>query len=180
MVIDFMLIGLPRSGTTWAANWLTTEDSFCLHDPLYKIHYADWDKSENKIFPYGVGYSKIGVSCTGIWRFPEFVNKHPAKKVVLVRDFNEVQYSMSRMGLPELPKMTDMALMKIRAPRFMYSDLFRSKPARKLWEYLLGDADSFCPIRHARLCEMYLQPCFNKLEMNLEVTIRLRDELNKR
>ena len=29
-----MVIGLPRSRTTWMANWLTTTDTLCLHDPL--------------------------------------------------------------------------------------------------------------------------------------------------
>ena len=43
-MIDFMVIGLPRTGTTWASNWLTTDSTQCYHDPLYHTHYEDWDE----------------------------------------------------------------------------------------------------------------------------------------
>ncbi len=34
----FFITGLPRSRTAWLANWLTTDDSLCLHDGTLSSH----------------------------------------------------------------------------------------------------------------------------------------------
>ena len=34
-MLDFMVVGLPRSGTAWLANWFTTERAMCWHEPLW-------------------------------------------------------------------------------------------------------------------------------------------------
>lgn len=169
-MIDFMIIGLPRSGTTWAANWLTTDKTFCLHDPLYKLHYSEWDA-----LPKG-WYNQLGVSCTGIWRWPEFVNAHPAKKIVVIRDLDEVNNEMEKLGLPECPPDADLMLKDIEAPHVHYTDLFDPKRAPLIWEKLIGEF-GYCPLRHAQLCEFNVQPNFQRVEPNREVTRKLYNEL---
>ena len=34
MRLDFAVLALPRSGTTWLANLLTTDTTLCRHDPF--------------------------------------------------------------------------------------------------------------------------------------------------
>lgn len=174
-MIDFMIIGLPRSGTTWAANWLTAGDVFCVHDPLYKVHYSEWDT--NRVhFPHPMLYNNIGVSCTGIWRWPEFVNAHPANKIVVIRDLDEVNREMEKLGFPELPGDADLMLRDIEAPHVPYTDLFDPERAPFIWSKLVGDV-GYCPLRHAQLCEFNVQPNFQKIEPDKEVTRKLYNEL---
>lgn len=92
-MIDFMLLGAPRSGTAWASVWLTTATSTCLHDPLWDHYYKDLDKipKEGK---------RLGVACTGLAVFPQWLNAHPAPKVILHRDPHERAASMRRQGIP--------------------------------------------------------------------------------
>lgn len=89
-MIDFMVIGLPRSGTAWAANWLTTDTTFCLHDPLAKYHHTELDGL--------VSDKRLGVACTGLWTQPEWLNAHPAKKVILHRPLEEINRSLKAIG----------------------------------------------------------------------------------
>ena len=90
LMIEFMVIAHPRSGTTWAANWLTTDTTLCLHDPLAYRHYAEWDDFESS--------KMLGVSDCGVCAFPDFLNSHPARKVILHRDRKEIAESL---GMPE-------------------------------------------------------------------------------
>lgn len=174
-MLDFMIIGLPRSGTTWAANWLTTNDTFCLHDPLYKLHYSEWD-TDRKHFPHPMDYRLIGASCTAIWRFPEYVNAHPANKIVVMRDFQEIQDSLDQLGLPQLNDDAPFQLEDIEAPRVQYTDLFDPERAPLIWEKLVGPG--YCPHRHKALSEIHMEPFFEVIEPDFEVTKRLHDELN--
>ena len=89
-MIDFMLLASPRSGTTWAANLLTTDTTLCLHDPLFTHHYSELDGIESN--------KRLGVSCTGLCLFPEYVNSHQARKVVLHRDLREINRSLDAIG----------------------------------------------------------------------------------
>ena len=73
-MMDFIVTGLPRSGTTWVANWLTTDTTLCIHDPLYKYHLEDLDNIETN--------KKLGISCTAIWRAPEFFVAFYASKLL--------------------------------------------------------------------------------------------------
>lgn len=177
-MLDFMIIGLPRSGTTWAANWLTAGDVFCVHDPLYKVHYSEWDT--NRVhFPHPMLYNNIGISCTAIWRFPEYVNAHPANKIVVIRDFDEIQSSLGQIGMPYLNDDAPFQLEDIEAPRVQYTDLFDPERAPRIWEKLVGSV-GFCPLRHRALCEIHMEPNFDKVQMDFAVTQRLHEELNSR
>lgn len=167
-MLDFMVVALPRSGTTWAANWLTTDDTICIHDPLYTLHYEDWDKWE-------LPDRKVGVSCTGIWRFKEWLNKHPSRKIVLHRDLDEVNASMVALGLPECTPMDIKALYAVDGWHWGMEDLFDANSACRIYEYLLKK--EFDINRHQQLVQIEMQPKFSGLKVGAEVTRRLMDEI---
>lgn len=169
--IDFMIIGLPRSGTTWASNWFTTDTIHCVHDPLYTTHYESWDEE----FADKIEAWKVGVSCTGIWRWTDWLNKHPAKKLILHRDIHEIQESMAAIGMPELDSDSEKYIDSIQGFHTDYKSLFDPKKAEIIWESLVDT--KFNPIRHAALVDIEMQPKFSGLSIGPEVTRRLMDEL---
>lgn len=86
-----MVLGAPRSGTAWCSVWLSTDTTLCIHEPL-----ARWPL--NKLD--GMRSSKmIGIACTVSGQNPDFVNKHPARKLILHRDPKEVRESMQKLGI---------------------------------------------------------------------------------
>jgi len=87
-----MVVAAPRSGTTWASNWLTTDTTLCLHDPLWTRHYSELDVIQSD--------KMLGIACTGIALFPDWLNQHPARKVILHRPLSEVDASLAAIGLP--------------------------------------------------------------------------------
>lgn len=173
-MLDFMVIGLPRSGTTWAANWLTTDTVYCAHDPLYHYHYDEWN-TRVALEAYRNGYVHAGVSCTGIWRWPAWVNAQPCAKLILERDFGEVQDSLTTLDLPRLDDSAVEQLNSISGFRLPYECLFDPRCARLVWEHLTGG--EFNEMRHKALCEYMVQPKFEALQPDPEVTRKLYDEL---
>ena len=93
-----MVLGGPRSGTTWAANWLTTDTTFCLHDPLLEYTVRQLN---NRHIPN----RRLGISCTASILFPEWVNAQKCPKIFLYRDIEEINQSLARLGLVELEKL---------------------------------------------------------------------------
>lgn len=166
-VIDFMVIGLPRSCTTWAANFFTTDKSICLHDPLYQHHYNDLDKLK---FPG----KKLGVSCTGLWRFPQYLNSHPAPKIILRRPLTEVNGSMADIGLPSLSEVELFQLAGIQGEHYHFLDLFNPFYAGMMCSRIGLEFDVD---RHAELCQIEMQPKFSGLSISPEVTRTLIAEL---
>ena len=169
-MLDFMVISLPRSGSTWAANWLTTEHVFCKHDPLYAMHYEDFD---SKI----VSNAKVnGVSCTGLWRWADWGNNHPAKKLILRRDFSEIEQSMREIGFPALDDDAERQIGRIRGPHVDFKALFDPAEAKEIWKYLVGT--KFDEYRHRELVDIEMQPKFIGLKINPEATRRLVNEIH--
>ena len=164
-MIDFMLLASPRSGTTWSANWLSTDTTLCLHDPLWTRHYSELDDIESA--------KKLGVSCTGLYLFPEFVNSHPARKVILHRDLSEINESLDEIGLPMITQQQHKMLDQIEGLHFDYKDIF-TKP-RTIYEYLTGLP--FDEERHELLLDIEMQPKFSGLKIGREVTRKLINEL---
>lgn len=166
-MLDFIIVGLPRSGTTWAANFFTDGQAICLHDPLYTRHYEDLDSLS---FPG----KKVGVSCTGLWRWPGWLNAHRAPKIILRRPLVEVNGSMADIGLPGLSESDLLQVAGLRGEHFHFADLFNPYYARQMCE-IIGiefDAD-----RHAELVQIEMQPKFSGLKVGPEVTRRLVEEL---
>lgn len=164
-MIEFMVIAAPRCGTTWASNWLTTDETLCLHDPLYTRHYTELDGIESK--------KVLGVSCTGLYHFPEWVSSHPARKVVLHRPLAEINESMDAIGLPLVTQGDLDRLHRIDGLHLDWRAMFDS-PAL-MYEYLLQM--EFDPERHAELKGIEMQPNFIGLSVGKEVTRRLIEEL---
>jgi hypothetical protein len=123
-------------------------------------------------------YNNIGVSCTGIWRWPEFVNEHPANKIVVMRDVDEVNAGLDEIGLPMLEPEAEQMLNNIEAPHIPFEHLFDVKEAEKIWNHLVGPV-GFCPLRHAQLCEFLVQPNFMEIKPDKDVTRKLYDELSR-
>lgn len=166
-MLSFMVLAAPRSGTTWCANWLTTDATLCLHDPLWTHQYTELDAIESP--------KMLGISCTGTALFPDWVNSHPARKIILRRDLKEVDDSLERIGLTPCSKQWDGVLERIMGVHVEWTDIF-DRP-KEIYEYLLDR--EFDPERHAQLVEMNVQPEFSRLTINRDVTARLLREVSQ-
>ena len=170
-MLDFMIIGLPRSGTTWAANLFTTDAVLCHHDPLYHTHYSEWDEKLQAPVP-------VGVSCTGIWRWTDWLNAHPARKVLLHRDGAAIADSMRQIGLPELDLLdAEARLDSVMGLHVPHTDLFDPRKCCDLWDYLMDGRVPFNWARHKLLVDIEMQPKFSGLTVGKHVTRRLMIEL---
>lgn len=174
-MIDFMVLGGPRSGTTWAANWLTTDGTHCLHDPLteYTLHNLD---------VLAIPGHRIGVACTASIFFPDWALKHPARKVLLWRDVDEINESLTRLGLRMLDKTAHtkrmLQFMDAGVPIWDYKDLFSPIEAKKIWKKLLPNVP-FDPHRHCSLTGMNIQPQFNRLPISKAAVMELDEQVRK-
>jgi hypothetical protein len=164
-MIKFMILGLPRSGTTWTTVWLEMEGHNVIHDPLNKYHYDELDD-----------LAVDGIVDTGLYLFPEWLNEHPAKKVILHRDRREVITSMTRirrefaMFRPERLDKIDGLHLPWRAifdePERIYNHLFETE---------------FDVMRHARLKEFKIEPNQNVITADRNILRRLqKDSMRKR
>ena len=161
-----MVLGLPRSSTTWISNWLTTDTTTCLHDPVWKYHYTEFNKIKTS--------KRLGVACTGLFRFPEWVNAHPAKKVIIHRDLGDINISMMKQGLPFLTKVDEEKLWSIQGFHVTQEDLFTGCP-KLIYEYLLEisfDAERFELLRH-----LNVQNDNTNTTINIETLVRFDKEL---
>lgn len=150
MTIKFMVLSGERSGSTWVANWLTTDTTMCYHDPLRR-----WAKEElDGIFPL-LGKRK-GIACTALQLEPEWVNKHRASKVVIHRHEDFIRASWKKLGvMPILTAGTNDRLREINGLHVQYKDLFDVRHASEIAAYL---DIPFDPFRHAELVQMNVQP----------------------
>lgn len=164
-MIEFMVIGAPRSGTTWAANWLTTDTTLCIHDPLYEYHYDELDSIKSK--------KHVGISCTGLLLFPDWVNRHPARKVILHRPVADINDSLRQIGMPGISDAVVGNLNRIHGMHVDWKSLFVEP--RDIYEYLTElkfDAE-----RHHFLKCVNMQPSFNQINVNKTVAKRFFNEL---
>lgn len=173
-MLDFMVIGLPRSGTTWVANWLTTRETFCLHDPLYSHHYSDLDGLKLG----GADAKTVGVSCTALWRWGDWVNNHPAKKLIVHRDIEAINRSLSQLGLPAMRERDAQALHDLSGPHVHFDDLFCDQDAAAMiWDHLIPGVP-FDPARHGLLSRTIVSPDFGRQRVDRGVVARLYSELS--
>ena len=168
-MIDFMVLGGPRSATTWAANWLTTDTTFCLHDPLLEYTVR---QLENMTIPG----KRVGMSCTSALMWPDWVNAHPARKILLYRDLNEINSSLLRLGLVELDRASHLARLDAvkKIPVFRYEQLFVPKYAEIAANYLGVPWDVH---RHDLLCQMNVQPNWKTLTVGKEAANQLLERI---
>ena len=159
-MISFMVLGAPRSSTTWAANWLTTDTTYCEHDPLRKftLDQVNAQPTHGKIY---------GVACTAMAMFPAWVNKHPAPKLILHRDVAEINASLFKLGLPCLQSNWSELLDSITGWHVHYKDIFDPTQAKKIYEYLLEI--KFDAHRHALLKDFFVEPDIAHIEQDPKV-----------
>lgn len=148
MRLDFIIVGLPRSCTTWAANWATTEHSICWHDATGRELPKELDrKLSSKRYR--------GISCTGAWMWKDWFENHPAKKIILERDYNEINASLIELGMSPLGDEEFSAFEAVKGTRIHFTELFTN--GEGVWKYLLPDLP-FDAERHKELCMMNIQP----------------------
>ena len=154
-MIEFMVLSAPRSGSTWTSNWLTTEKTLCLHDPVLEYRLDELEQVHCD--------RMLGVACTGLALVPKFVNAHPARKVVVHRDFDEVNLSLRTIGATDLGPGWDGKLESIAGMHVAYEDLFDAEKAGRIYEYLTRQP--FDAPRHAQLVRMHVEPQFDLLPL---------------
>ena len=116
--MNFQVIALPRSATTWAANWLTDNDAICYHDPLsYKT--IQELKEFNPDFTWGI-------SCSSSWIAPKWLDSYDCPRIILERDLEEIEQSLTKLGLPVIPDYLLDMFYGLSGQRINYDDLFDS------------------------------------------------------
>lgn len=118
-------------------------------------------------------HKRLGVSCTGLALFPEWVNAHPARKIILHRPLSEVDRSLIEIGMTPISEHWEGVLDKINGVHLDWREMFVRPQA--IYEFLLDLP--FDPERWALLREFNTQPHFAGLTMNREATSRLMNEL---
>lgn len=156
-MIGFMVLGGPRSGTTWAANWLTTDSTHCLHDPL--LEYTT-SFLQRLVYPG----KKFGISCTSSLLYPEWVNTQECPKVILYRDVVDINRSLKQLGMAELIEERHLKrLTNINgAEMFPYEFLFSKTAAEKIAGILGVPWDAH---RHELLCQMRVETCWRRVNV---------------
>jgi hypothetical protein len=169
-VISFMVLGGARNATTWAANWLTTNSTFCFHDPLLEYTKRNLDLVA---IP---GKAEVGLACTSTLLFPEWYTRHPARKIVLYREPDEMNRGLEALGLPtlDIPAYTKRVAEAVKAgiPIWHWDALFDRLTARKIWEHLLPNV-LFDEYRHDLLASMNVQPQWKRLPVSKEAVMDL-------
>jgi hypothetical protein len=143
--VDFIVLGLPRSGTTWLANWLTTDTTVCLHDP-FRLLPEQWPR-DGRTF---------GVSCTGGYLMPKWLDAQTCPVAVIERDPADCDASLARMGMGSVGVLAP-ELNRVRARRWRFADLWNETSARDLWAFLLPNV-RFDAVRYRLLRDMQVQP----------------------
>lgn len=149
-MIDFIVLGLPRSGTTWLANWLTTDRTLCLHDPFALGAPERWPRDERR----------FGISCTGAYLFPRWLAQQQCPIAVIERNASACDASLARIGLSGTKDLRQ-ALANAPGRRWAFDDLWNERAARELWEHLLPGV-AFDPLRYRLLKDIQVQPHMSK------------------
>ncbi len=157
MTVKFMVLGAPRSGTTWAANWLNQQlpGECVLHDPFMNP----------TINTTVLDICKYAISCTSsVIQHPDWVLNHPCPKVILHRDFAEINRSLNKLGLPMVvPDFWDHALWAVRGLHVPWTDLFRYHTAVGIFAHLTGKLIKD-RAGYEQLCAMNVQPSAKIIE----------------
>ncbi len=163
-MIEFMVLSAPRSGSTWAATWLTGDRSLCLHDPTLEMRPEELEKLECD--------RRLGIADTALVLIPEFVNANPCPKVILHRPIAEVNASLERIGLTKVPDHTKDLLTKVNGMHLPWTSLFNPTTADAIHRHLLGR-----PMdrrRHDELVRTQINPRFDRLPINIDIVHEFR------
>jgi hypothetical protein len=145
----FRVFGLPRSGTTWAAAWLSSGRAICWHDPCEHATPAmveEWAASEDR---------PAGISCTGLWLHTDWDTDVPT--LLLDRPAVAVQRALRRVGLPQLPDWAFDLWEALPYPRTTLQALLTPEGAARAQSLLLP-REPFDQRKHAELAKMRIEP----------------------
>lgn len=95
----YFITGLPRSRTSWMANLMTTDNSFCFHEPVTELerHKSEISDMMDK---KAIHYKNVGVSDSALPLYFEEVIKPGDNVVIIERDVDDVAVSISEsMGI---------------------------------------------------------------------------------
>lgn len=176
MSITFMVLGGPRSATTWAANWLTTDETLCLHDPLLEYTTTVLARLH---FPG----RRLGISCTGSLLYPDWVKRQDCPKVILFRDVADINLSLRTLGLTELIPSRHYKRVEALAkfPRTLllpYEYMMTTRGGRHMAQHL---GVPFSEDRHALLTAMRIEPMWKRIPVAKEAAVafaqRIKEEI---
>lgn len=145
-MLDFIVLSLPRSGSAWISNWLTTDRTLCLHDPFATAlpEHWQWD------------HRRRGISCTGAYLLPGWLRAQRCSVFVVERDRGVCDASLRALGLPETTDAMVAALAAVDAPRIPFADLWDEARAKQWWKRIVPGV-AFDAIRYRQLRGMNVQ-----------------------
>lgn len=145
----YLICATPRSGSAWLANFLSSGDCICIHEPLL---YA----------PPVTGYRVVGgIDTCAAFHVEQLRAGMPQLRLyALRRDPAEIRTSLERLGLPwlEYPP--------LELPTFEFRWLFDVTYLREVWAELNGPG--FDPTRAEQLVEMNVQRDLSALQRRLQ------------
>lgn len=146
-MIDFMVLGLPRSGTAWLANLFTTSKSICKHESLWTGSLDELDNEKHNV--------SFGIAETSGFSIVDQINQHSAKKLIVRRDLSEINDSLMKLGIPKMSQDHMDKLLGISGYHIDFLDIFDYGRMSKAYEFLLGS--KLEQYRHEFLCDMNVQ-----------------------
>jgi hypothetical protein len=120
--------------------------------------------SLDKLNGMPTGGKAFGISCTALPLFPDYVNKHPAPRVILHRPVDEINASLDKLGLSGLSAEWHGKLQNLVGWHLDYTALFDPDQAKKIYEYLLDKPFDYQ--RHQLLREMQVEPDISNVVHN--------------
>jgi hypothetical protein len=146
-MIDFMVLALPRSGTAWVANLLTTDTSLCIHEAFMDHSIDDLDTRSYD--------GMLGIAETSAFIRADELNLHSAKKLIIDRPFDEINNSIVKLGFKAMPSYSADLMIRLKAYRIAYKDLFNYDIMAEAYYYLLRK--ELNQERHKMLCQMNIE-----------------------
>jgi len=146
-MIDFMILALPRSGTAWVANLLTTDTSLCIHEAFMDHSIDDLD---NRSYD-----GMLGIAETSAFIRVDELNLHSAKKLIIDRPFDEINNSIVKLGFKAMPSYSADLMIQLKGYRIAYKDLFNYDIMAEAYYYLLRK--ELNQERHRMLCQMNIE-----------------------
>ena len=146
-MIDFMVLALPRSGTAWIANLLTTDTSLCIHEAFMDHSINDLDTRSYD--------GMLGIAETSAFTKVDEINQHSAKKLIIDRPFDDINNSIAELGFKAMPSYLADLMIQLKGYRIAFKDLFNYDIMAEAYYYLLRK--ELNQERHRMLCQMNIE-----------------------
>lgn len=140
--MDYMIISYPRSRSTWLANFLTYQDSICLHDPLAQMNFKELEERFTG--------KRFGIADTSLlYLDAAYLNRIDCKRLIIHRNLRDVRKSL---GID----IQYVDLNDVDGLHVDFEDI--NNRIEEIWEYCLGY--TFDAERFKLLKDMNIQPHF--------------------